>query len=162
MPRRITLIPAVVERFTPLTPEFRMPPGNWRQSISIDLVMVTAPKPPGSRQLILPPAAVLEMAPANVLQGAVRLHGLASSPTPDTQVRVACACASELQVTKRMNAVNAWKISFFLFTTNLLQDLGFPFPSTLGRNQPQYARAWSPSRDLLRERPLATPSSLLV
>jgi len=27
------------------------------------------------------------MAPANVLQGAVRLHGLASSPTPETQVR---------------------------------------------------------------------------
>jgi len=35
--------------------------------------------------------AVFEMAPANVLQGAVRLHGLTSSPTPDTQVRVACA-----------------------------------------------------------------------
>ena len=27
------------------------------------------------------------MAPAQVLQGAVRLHGLASSQTPDTQVR---------------------------------------------------------------------------
>jgi len=34
--------------------------------------------------------AVLLIAPANVLQGAVRLHGLASSPIPDTQVRVAC------------------------------------------------------------------------
>jgi hypothetical protein len=33
------------------------------------------------------------MAPANVLQGAVRLQGLTSSPTPDTQVRVAWACA---------------------------------------------------------------------
>src|SRR5690348_1594735 len=31
------------------------------------------------------------MAPANVLHGAVREHGLASSPTPETQVRVACA-----------------------------------------------------------------------
>jgi hypothetical protein len=63
----------------------------------IDLVIVTEPKPPGSRQLISPPAAVLEIAPANVLQGAVRLHGLTSSPTPDTQVRVACAWArSEL------------------------------------------------------------------
>jgi hypothetical protein len=28
------------------------------------------------------------------LQGAVRLHGLRSSPTPDTQVRVACAFAA--------------------------------------------------------------------
>src|SRR4030095_14156167 len=36
---------------------------------------------------------VLPIAPANVLQGAVRLHGLKSSPTPDTHVRVACACA---------------------------------------------------------------------
>ena len=61
--------------------------------IVIDLVMVTPPKPPGSRQLISPPAAVFEIAPAKVLHGAVRLHGLASSPTPETQVRVACACA---------------------------------------------------------------------
>src|ERR1700744_5960600 len=59
----------------------------------IDLVMVTAPKPPGSRQLISPPAAGLEMAPAKVLQGAVRLQGLASSPTPETQVRLAWAWA---------------------------------------------------------------------
>jgi len=44
--------------------------------------MVTVPKPPGSRQLILPLVAVLGMAPVKVLQGAVRLHGLASSPTP--------------------------------------------------------------------------------
>jgi hypothetical protein len=33
----------------------------------------------------------LEIAPANVLHGDVREHGLASSPTPDTQVRVAWA-----------------------------------------------------------------------
>jgi len=38
------------------------------------------------------PEAVFEMAPAKVLHGAVRLHGLASSPTPDTHVRF-CACA---------------------------------------------------------------------
>ena len=60
----------------------------------IDLVMVTAPKPPGSRQLISPPAAVFEIAPAKVLHGAVRLHGLRSSPTPETQVRFACAWAA--------------------------------------------------------------------
>src|SRR5439155_16718496 len=65
---------------------------SW-QSMVIDLVIVTAPKPPGSRTLISPLAAVLEIAPANVLQGAVRLHGLASSPTPETQVRVAWAWA---------------------------------------------------------------------
>src|SRR4051812_36456542 len=38
---------------------------------------------------MIPPSAVFEIAPANVLHGAVRLHGFASSPTPDTQVRVA-------------------------------------------------------------------------
>src|SRR6266540_6847695 len=63
------------------------------QSMVIDLVMVTAPNPPGSRQLMMPPVAVFEIAPAKVLHGAVRLHGLASSPTPETQVRVAWACA---------------------------------------------------------------------
>src|SRR3989442_10432633 len=60
----------------------------------IDLVIVTAPKPPGSSASISPPMNVLEMAPAKVLQGAVRLHGLASSPTPDTHVRVAWALKS--------------------------------------------------------------------
>src|ERR1700760_4022651 len=59
----------------------------------IDLVMVTVPMPPGSRQLISPAVAVLEIAPAKALHGAVRLHGLASSPTPETQVRVAWALA---------------------------------------------------------------------
>src|ERR1051326_546692 len=77
----------------PLTPDTSTPASRPSHLIAIDLVMVTAPKPPGSRQLILPPAAVLEIAPAKVLHGAVRLHGLASSPTPETQVRVACACA---------------------------------------------------------------------
>src|ERR1044072_7598166 len=76
---------------TPLVSELRTPPSVWWQSMVIDLVIVTAPKPPGSRQLISPPAAVFEIAPAKVLHGAVRLHGLTSSPTPDTQVRVACA-----------------------------------------------------------------------
>src|SRR5215510_16127862 len=59
----------------------------------IDFVIVTLPKPPGSSTLISPPRAVFEIAPAKVLHGAVRLHGLASSPTPETQVRVACAFA---------------------------------------------------------------------
>jgi hypothetical protein len=47
-------------------------------------------------QLIMPPVAVLEIAPAHVLHGAVRLQGLASSPTPDTHVRVAWAKAAPL------------------------------------------------------------------
>src|SRR6478735_2901877 len=63
----------------------------------IDFVIVTLPNPPGSSTLISPPAAVFEIAPANVLQGAVRLQGLRSSPTPETHVRVwACVtCATK-------------------------------------------------------------------
>src|ERR1700732_372616 len=63
----------------------------------IALVIVRAPKPPGSKASISPPAAVFEIAPAKVLHGAVRLHGLASSPTPETQVRVAWALAGAAQ-----------------------------------------------------------------
>src|SRR5262245_26993216 len=66
------------------------------QLIVTDLVIVTAPKPPGSRQLISPPSAVCEKAPAKVLHGAVRLHGLKSSPTAETQVRLACAAAGSM------------------------------------------------------------------
>lgn len=72
-------------------PEERIEANVPEPSIVIDLVMVTTPKPPGSSASISPPAAVFEMAPAKVLHGAVRLQGLASSPTPETQVRVACA-----------------------------------------------------------------------
>src|SRR5207245_180638 len=76
-----------------LVPDTSTPASVYWHLIMIDLVIVTPPNPPGSRQLISPNAAVFEIAPANVLHGAVRLHGLTSSPTPETQVRVACACA---------------------------------------------------------------------
>src|SRR3954447_15240465 len=78
-------MPLVPDTSTPATPD-------WA-TMRIDLVMVNAPNPPGSSVLISPPAAVLEIAPAKVLHGAVRLHGLTSSPTPETHVRVACANA---------------------------------------------------------------------
>src|SRR5216683_814031 len=76
-----------------LVPETRIDPKVALQLSVIDLVMVMAPNPPGSRQSISPATAVLEIAPAKVLQGAVRLHGFASSPTPETQVRLAWALA---------------------------------------------------------------------
>src|ERR1044071_1268057 len=79
----------------PLTRDARIEANVPVPSSVIDLVIVTAPKPPGSRASISPQAAVLEMAPAQVLQGAVRLQGLASSPTPDTHVREAWAWAIE-------------------------------------------------------------------
>jgi hypothetical protein len=55
----------------------------------IDFVIVTVPKPPLSSTLISPPMKVFPMAPANVLHGAVRLHGSMSLPVPETHVRVA-------------------------------------------------------------------------
>jgi hypothetical protein len=80
----------------PLVPLTRTPPVLDPQSIVIDFVIVTAQKPPGSKQSISPETAVFEIAPAKVLHGAVRLQGLASSPTPDTQVRVAWALATDV------------------------------------------------------------------
>src|SRR2546426_7463202 len=84
----------------PLVPETSTPASKVDVML-IDLVMVTAPKPPGSSTLISPLGAVLEIAPAKVLHGAVRLHGFASSPTPETQVRLACACATVEKPTTR-------------------------------------------------------------
>src|SRR5947209_2838606 len=81
----------------PLVRLTRVEPKVPSQSIVIAFVIVRAPNPPGSRQSISPLAAVFEIAPANVLHGAVRLHGFASSPTPDTQVRVAWAVAIALK-----------------------------------------------------------------
>jgi len=95
-PRRVTTMFAPATLTALIPPEANRPAWTFRQSTVSDLVMVRLPKPPLSMQLISPPVAVLEIAPAKVLHGAVRLHGLASSPTPDTQVRVACACAGKL------------------------------------------------------------------
>src|SRR6202142_769622 len=66
------------------------------------LMIVRVPYPAGSSASISPQFEVLEIAPANVLHGAVRLHGLASSPTPETQVRVAWACAAVVSAQKLM------------------------------------------------------------
>src|ERR1044071_6211028 len=81
---------------TPLTPLARIEPkpAPFVPSMVMFFVMVMAPNPPGSSASISPPAAVFEMAPAKVLQGAVRLQGLTSSPTPETHVLVAWACAT--------------------------------------------------------------------
>ena len=66
----------------------RIEPRSGLPSIVTAFVIVTAPKPPRSSVLMMPATAVLEIAPAKVLQGAVREQGSASSPTPETQVRV--------------------------------------------------------------------------
>jgi hypothetical protein len=56
--------------------------------------------------LIWPPAEVFAKAQAKVLQGAVRLQGFWSLPTPDTQVRVAPPACAMVQPKKNMpNAI---------------------------------------------------------
>src|SRR5262245_50199981 len=89
----------------------------------IAFVIVTTPNPPGSKQLISPPAAVFEIAPAKVLHGAVRLHGLTSSPTPDTHVRD-CACASAAKNPQAANTNKALR-------NGLVSFIGFLPPISL-------------------------------
>src|SRR6185369_15874904 len=84
----------------PFVPAPSTPAITPSATIEIDFVIVTAPKLPGSRTLISPAAAVFEMAPANVLHGAVREQGFTSSPTPETQVRAGCASATFTVVSK--------------------------------------------------------------
>jgi hypothetical protein len=91
-----------------------MPPSTPSAMIEIDFVIVTAPKPPGSSTLISPWAAVFEIAPAKVLHGAVRLHGLASSPTPETQVRDAWAEAAEATA-KRTRIAASKRVQFIFY-----------------------------------------------
>ncbi len=123
--RRITLsvdrlvVMLITKPFSPLAstdpqPE-PVPP-----SIVIALVMVSVPKPPGSRTSISPPVAVLEMAPEKVLHGAVRLHGSASLPTPDTQVRVAWAWAIVTNARVNTSTANALIVNRNLVIRSLL------------------------------------------
>jgi hypothetical protein len=63
------------------------------------------------------------MAPAKVLHGAVRLQGLASSPTPDTQVRVACAWALDAKANVQIMTARTLIGSRNLFTWNLFLSL---------------------------------------
>src|SRR5260370_31292213 len=93
----------------------------------MDFVMVPAPKPPGSSASISPPAAVLEIAPAHVLHGAVRLQGLASSPTPETPVRLACPYIMDAPST-----TNAKILSDFLICVSKL--LFFAIKCLLGNH----------------------------
>src|SRR5438874_9047785 len=121
-PRSTTTSPAFgTLTMIPLPALVSTPASVPSEEIVIGLVIVTPPKPPGSRTLISPPEAVLEIAPAKVLHGAVRLQGFASSPTPETHVRVACACAAvEKPITRtavprnrRILEVVIWIVGWF-------------------------------------------------
>src|SRR5437588_11664110 len=108
----------------PLVPDTSTPASKHSEEMVIGLVIVTAPKPPGSRTLISPPEAVLEIAPAKVLHGAVRLQGFASSPTPDTHVLVACACAADAQARVTTRKVSAFRAKRVLFIAEVSLSLG--------------------------------------
>src|SRR5688500_3810531 len=64
--------------------------------------------------------AVLLMAPEKVLQGAVRLQGLTSSPTPETHVRVACALAADAAESTKARAARGRSSFLTLFISYLL------------------------------------------
>src|ERR1051325_2124205 len=107
IPRIVITSVAPALTVIPVVRESRIEANVPVPSSVIDLVIVTAPKPPKSSASISPQAAVLEMAPAQVLHGAVRLQGLASSPTPETQVREACAWAMDANATMKVAIANA-------------------------------------------------------
>src|SRR6185437_12901795 len=113
--RRMTVSLGPACTTIPLVPATRTE-ATWPPppSMVIPLVMVTAPYPAGSRASISPPAAVLEMAPANVLHGAVRLQGLASSPTPETQVLLAWALMNAVPNRTTANTFNTFILLIFI------------------------------------------------
>src|SRR6266566_8124380 len=120
IPRSVITSVLAALMITPVVREARIEAIVPVPSSVIDLVIVTAPKPPGSNASISPQAAVLEMAPAQVLQGAVRLQGLASSPTPDTQVRVACAWAIDAKANMKIAIAKTLIVNRNLFIWSLL------------------------------------------
>src|SRR5438477_4042978 len=130
---------------TPVVPDARIEAKVPPPSMVIDFVIVTAPKPPGSIQSISPPSAVFEIAPAKVLQGAVRLHGLTSSPTPETQVRVACAWAMDANASMTVAITKSLIVNRNLFIWSLLFlsfEVGWPpvehgsVPATVAPHSP--------------------------
>src|SRR5580692_6613081 len=131
-PRKLmtSLAPALMTM--PLVPEVAAAPASpaTSPSILIALVMVAAPKSPGSRTSISPPAAVWMSATAKVKQGAVRVHGLESLPeAAETHVWVACGVPLPLKATDTFAAA-------FIVTTQLPVPLQAP-------PQPLKAAPWA-------------------
>src|SRR5580704_1227533 len=125
-----SLAPALMTM--PLVPEAVAAPATPTASLEmlIALVMVTAPKSPGSRTSTSPPAAVWSSATAKVRQGAVRVHGLESLPeAAETHVWVACGVPLPLKAADTFTAA-------FIVTTQLPVPLQAP-------PQPLKAAPWA-------------------
>src|SRR5437660_382 len=84
--RIVTTMPA------PLTVKFWLVAAVPAQSIVIDLVKVTPPKTPESRQLISPSEVVASWAAIKVRHGAAKVHA-EPLPVDDTKVFSCSACA---------------------------------------------------------------------
>src|SRR5580704_2195404 len=125
-PLSVTTSPAPAWTTIPLVPDTSTLPSVSSQLIVSALVIVTAPKPPGSRQLISPPAVVWAMAPAKVRQGDERLQLLPSLPRPETHVRDVWALAaignSAKHITPRKSGIAE---RFILFSVRCERLLAF-------------------------------------
>jgi len=135
----ITLAPEPLTMM-PLVPEFRMLASVPSPLRVIDFVIVTAPNPPGSRTEISPPGAVLEIAPANVLQGAVRLHGIDIVADAGNHVRVAWAWSGSrlFRLARRCSPTSSLAeiLSAVSFLVSLyLVDVSVGYGANVGRKQ---------------------------
>src|SRR5260370_2730560 len=101
-----------------LTPVATIPANDSPPSMVRDLSIITVPKPPASRTSISPPGLVFVLAPAKVLHGLVRLQGLASSPTAETQVRFTVALIAQRGARKKPRRAAHLVIHFCLFIMN--------------------------------------------
>src|SRR4029077_14091911 len=84
--------------------------------------------------LISPPAAVLLMAPAKLWHGAVREQGLASSPTPETQVRNDCAWPEA--AARSTDRAEAETRKYRFTETSFRVTFGCCWPAYLSRSKP--------------------------
>src|SRR6266404_1463446 len=103
-----------------LTPTATIPANDPPPSMVRDLSIVTTPKPPGSRTSISPPGLVFALAPAKVLHGLVRLQGLTSSPTAETQVRFTVAPITQRGARKKPRRAAHLGIQLCLFIMTIL------------------------------------------
>jgi hypothetical protein len=113
-PRILTTPVAPALMVMPYVLEARMLASVPRASIVMERVMRSDPNPAGSNAPISPPVVVFENAPAKVLQGASRVHGFASSPTPETHVFMDCAFEGTLKTSTAVTPIRRMPVARFI------------------------------------------------
>ena len=100
-------------------------PGDGPSPLNvIDLVVVTAPKPPGSSTLISPPSSLHDARPRRSGLARSSCTGWRRCPTPEGQVRVAAASSAGLRVAggrRWRSSVDAWAPSSFCIVGYILR-----------------------------------------